>query len=454
MTNDIPVVERSFKVLWMWITVGILWVLVIVGSILWWKLPSWAPGFVVHYILIPDIVMRTAIEGDVSSRDVSDRLVEIGPRSVSTARSYLHRTEKKYRLISIDVIAKLKPADCYDDIIALLKDSDDEVVNAAIVALGNIGDNRAIEPLLKIIDKKGLNLLAYNAVIKLPHNLVADACKPYVAEKEEFSLYVLGEIADARVPEWLDKEMRITEADSKKTMETFLTWNETAALALASTKSPNARAFIEKALTDPDPIVRKRMLRGVALNAGQKKDPKLDKLIILNLAHDETDIIMSAATVCNILGITDAVPLLLELMNNADAKKRKAGIYGFGLNLIDPQATQRLIELINDQEKDVRYAAISVIGRMAVNVNGGDETLLEPLLQALNDQQTQIKKSALVYLSRFKKSSRINDAVLPLLNDSITEVTDSAFELIDAELLTTEQKMIYDEFLKSKESQE
>lgn len=208
----------------------------------------------------------------------------------------------------------------FEDLIKLLRDPNPWYRLRAVMALGSLGDKRAVEPLIETIDDHDDELdpemiearFDVLALFKDPR-----AIKPLVENihrvdfKQVWSLNAFGDEAVDPMIEALKEPKEYTR------------WQ--AAYWLGNARNSRAVQPLIALLNDPDPRVR-----------GQ---------VIASLGW---------------IGSSDAIPHLGKLIYNNDAETRKAIAYTLG-RIHNPQVLAFLQQLTNDDELDVRTEALKSI---------------------------------------------------------------------------------------------
>jgi len=280
--------------------------------------------------------------------DAAKALGEIGDkRAVKPLVVALKDKDKDMRSSAAKVLGQIGDARAVEPLIAGLKDKDSVVRNASARALGQIGDARAVVPLI--------------AALKDTDSYMRNA-----------SARALGQIGDARAVEPLFPLLK--DKDSKL--------SNTAAKAL-----------------------------------GQIGAPAVEMLIYM-LKDKDWKIRIVAAEVLGQIGDPRAVePLVSGLRDKAD-KAREAATYALG-KISDPRAVEPLIAALKDTNSDVRNAAAWSLNQVGwkpdrsetgarywmIKGNWGKciaigAPAVEPLIAALTDQDTRVHGAAVEALDQ------------------------------------------------------
>lgn len=219
--------------------------------------------------------------------------------------------------------------DMVPKLVDLLGDKDWIIRHAAVVALGMIGDPRAIEPL---------------AMATKDENL-------YVRMAAILVLGVIGGITgDARTVDALIEVLRSKERFTAMQLLTTpaINYYEAVTEALAMTGSLAARPLIAL-LRDIDSEIRQRA-----------------ELALLKIG-------------------AEAIEPLIEALRDSDATFRERVVQV--LLKIGKEAVKPLVEALKDENASVRIAAAKVLGEK------GDSTMVDPLIAALVDENADVRKA-------------------------------------------------------------
>ncbi len=100
--------------------------------------------------------------------DAGAAITALGEPSIAPLLQLLNHKDWKIRLRAVEALALLKPQSAVDPLIKLMfKDPDTAVKQDAIRALGEIGDSRAIDALLSVLDQPTLKTEAITALGKI-----------------------------------------------------------------------------------------------------------------------------------------------------------------------------------------------------------------------------------------------------------------------------------------------
>ena len=225
-------------------------------------------------------------------------------------------------------------------LINALGDRDSIVCHAAARALGALGDRLAVDPLISALGN--------------------ESCSVRVAAAE--SLWELGE-TDWR--QWIRGDMgdwgRLVQSRHPRAIEPLI-----AALGRANRGNP----WVQPAV--------------LAEAMGKLGDPRAIEPLINALDINDFDVREAAAEALERLAAVD--PLITALCHDSWFV-RKAASEALG-KLGNPRAVAPLIAALDDQSFDVRESAVEALGRL------GDPRAVEPLIKSLGDGEYGVRKAA------------------------------------------------------------
>lgn len=243
--------------------------------------------------------------------------------------------EKGYRFIHL----RLRDYFAYPVAMRGLSDVDGDVRSSAAEALGQIGDVRAVEPLV--------------AALRDPEGYVRNR-----------AAWALGQIGDAQAVEPLIAALRDKDWDVRSR----------AAEALEKIGKPSVELLIA-ALRDNNWNVR----RSAAYALGKIKDARAVAPLIAALRDTVGFVRRSAANALGQIGEPSVVPLIAALCNE-DEHVRSHAAHALGI-IGDIRAVKPLIAALRDPERLVRRNAAEALGQI------GDEQAVEPLIALLTDTE-------------------------------------------------------------------
>jgi HEAT repeat protein/energy-coupling factor transporter ATP-binding protein EcfA2 len=262
------------------------------------------------------------------------------------------------------------------------EDEDVEVRRFAAEALGKIGNESAIEHLIKAIDDDLPDVRC----------CVIDA---------------LGKIRDPRAVEPLIAKLGDSEADVR--------WR--AARALGKIGDARAIDSLITALCDQNANVRRHAAEALR-NIGVPAVP----LLVASLHDPDAGIRRSAVEVLGKIGDSRAVDSLITALRDRDVGVRKSAAEALG-KIGDARAVKPLIGALRDQDTGVRRSAAEALGKI------GNARAVKPLIGALRDQDTGVRRSAAEALGKIGDASAVKP-LITALRDQDTGVRRSAAEAL------------------------
>lgn len=261
-------------------------------------------------------------------------------------------------------------------------------------ALGQIGDTRAIEPLVSALDDPdpGVRSAASEALSRIGpacvDPLLAVLEKGSTQAREEAAV-ALGRIGDPRAIEPLIEAMWHTDAAavvvadfgqaaSQGLMKALAT-GETktkagAAWALGASREAKAVPLLIGALSDESPVVRAKAAEALGrIGAMEASTP-----LISMLSDWDPAVVVSAARALGEIGAQTAVPGLVSLLDHHDSNIKATAVEAIGKTggLIDPSP---LIVLLADDHQLVQQNAAIALGEL------GLAPAIDPLISLLSE---------------------------------------------------------------------
>ncbi len=132
---------------------------------------------------------------------------------------------------------------------------------------------------------------------------------------------------------------------------------------------------------------------------------------------------MAAATNLGRLGDEEAVPQLVELLNDPQAKVREMALFALGI-LGDQSVTEPVLKALRDYDADVRYRALVALG----DLNYG--RLEEVLLRCMSDDSYGVREQAMSQLKAVG-TPRCLPVVLRALLERESDMQRGAEEILD-----------------------
>jgi HEAT repeat protein/energy-coupling factor transporter ATP-binding protein EcfA2 len=298
---------------------------------------------------------------------------------------------------AINVLALTKPDNIIDSLIKDLKDKASAVRESAADALGRIGSDRAIEPLIKAISTDKASYVRMSAADALGRIGSERAIEPLIkaistdGAVRESAAYALGWIGSERAIEPLIKAISTDEVSAVRM---------SAAYALGSIGSERAIEPLIKAIST-DEVSDVRWSAAYALGS-IGSEGAIEPLIKAISTDEDSDVRWSAAYALGRIGSERAIePLIKAISTDEDSDVQESAAYALG-RIGSERAIEPLIKAIStDKAGDVRKSAADALGRI------GDNRAVEPLKKALKNEV--LKDEAFTALEKI--SRRIHERI-------------------------------------------
>jgi len=306
--------------------------------------------------------------------NAAEALGKIGsPKAGEPLVKALKEVKAGYRRYIVDALATIRYTPAVGSLIDLLKnDPTEDNRRRAAFALGEIGDARAVEPLIAAVrtDRTNVRIGAARALGDLKDPRAIEALIEALIDDwgfEHVAAKALGKIGDPRAIEPLIAA--ITRKD----------------------KYSNLRSAAAEALDLIEPAWRNSPLAGKAASqciaALKDKDPRIREAAAWELRHFEDP---------------RSLEPLVAALKDENAEIRKATAYALG-DLKSPKAASPLIAALKDADPSVRHAAATALGVMKA---GQASEALEKLSE--QDSDADVRKAAKVALENIRGSTAEN----------------------------------------------
>ena len=186
----------------------------------------------------------------------------------------------------------------------------------------------------------------------------------------------------------------------------------------AEEKLQSARELLRR-IEDTEGEERYRSYRDQLYGLGTE----IASLLIENLEHRSYLRRMAAATNLGRLGYEEAVPDLVQLLNDPQAGVREMALFSLGI-LGDPSVTEPVLQALHDYDADVRYRALVALGDLNY------PHLEDVLIRCMDDESYGVREQALSQL-RVLGTPRCLPVVLKALLEREVDMQRSAEELLD-----------------------
>jgi HEAT repeat protein len=283
---------------------------------------------------------------------------------------------------------------------------DEYVRKAAVYALGEIKDPRAVEPLIAALKDKDVRKAAAEALDHLGWKPAQDESAGWywMAKHDWDKCVALGALAVEPLSAALkDKEWKVRAA---------------AARALGKIQDPRAVEPLIAALKDTDKDVREAAVYAL----GEIKDPRAVEPLIAALKDAEWRVRTAADEALVKIGAPAVEPLIAALKDkDSDVRKAAAQVLG---EIKDPRAVKPLSAALKDEEWDVCQAAAEALGKIK------DPRAVDPLIAALKDTDKDVREAAVYALGEIK-DPRAVEPLIAALKDENSDVRQAAAKALE-----------------------
>ncbi|MFC1855806.1 HEAT repeat domain-containing protein [Thermodesulfobacteriota bacterium] len=374
-------------------------------------------------LLIPLIITVIAINGCCSimyrapikeipketENDVRELIIQLysyDPALRADAAKALGKIGKRAHHAVPFLIRKLDDNATYNDKVVMLKTSPPSVSGAVIMALGKIGDARAIEPLTAKLRSGGA--FAANALIMFGKAAKDPLLSVLKGDNAEGKIAIVRSLSNLNDQWAIDILLTALKND-----HFFVRLNAYSALA-----RKNDTRFLTPLLFTLKDIPEN--FRKVHLEAIVKMKEKAVLPLIAFLKHDEMLIRAISARILGKIGDTRAVPELIAALQDEFFIVRLDSARALG-NIHDKNAVEPLIEMLKDDFVAIRNASIYSLGQIA------DARAVTPLLEMIDFNSALVNNEKIAALRKIGEP-----AVSPLikaLNDSSTANRKNAWQI-------------------------
>ncbi|MDD5135742.1 MAG: HEAT repeat domain-containing protein, partial [Candidatus Omnitrophica bacterium] len=334
---------------------------------------------------VPYLIMVVKDEGDYIQGCAMEALGEIGdPRAIEPiilALKYDGWDRWAIDLYGAKALSKIgQPA--VPALIEALKDKNDDLRHVAAEALGNIGDRRAVSPLIEMLNCRGW--LSRAAVEALGAIGDKQAIQPLVdllgrddRELSEAAANAIYKISDKQDVMLLIKVLRYINSFARTDVEkTLVKIGQPAVLPLIEVLKCDDRFVCQSAIEV----------------LGKIGDRQAVKPIIPALKNTEWTIRQASAISLGQIGDKEAIPALTEALKDKEEHVRESAAEALG-NIGGKEAIMALVDVSEDEDKDVRKAVAEAI----IKINAPAELLreLEEAYSARDREKIKVIEKAL-----------------------------------------------------------
>ncbi len=131
--------------------------------------------------------------------------------------------DKVMKLKVIYAMAKLRADDCLPILIHALSNEEEDIKAAAVRVLGELGDNRTLQPLVKLLDDSSLTIqtLTVEALANFRHDNLAPLLLPLLQRDNKYLVIAaLNTLGSLNAFEALDQIVLLTESEDQEVRRT------------------------------------------------------------------------------------------------------------------------------------------------------------------------------------------------------------------------------------------
>jgi HEAT repeat protein len=274
---------------------------------------------------------------------------------------------------------------------------------AAVRALGEIGDRRAVAPLAYTLARDSESDVREEAATSLGQLGGPEATdrliKALAVSEPSVSCRIAWALCQIGGP---DPTARLIEAMANSDPDV----RGNVAMALGTVGGPEPTARLIEAMADSEPLVR----YNVASALGKVGGPEATARLIEAMADSNPIVRLAVAGALGAIGDTAATNILMRALDDKeDVFLRSAAARAIG-EIGDRQCLPRLIELLNDPAACVRVSSAHALAEI------GDTRATPALLAALTDADACLRAEAASSLGLLRDPRAI-DTLLSTLND-------------------------------------
>lgn len=350
----------------------------------------------------------------------ADALAEIGPPALKYLYETLERGGDDARFWAVKTVGRIGEQSSTTVLVPFLADRNQDVQTAAVEALGNISDSRAINPLVSLLQGEDSHLKHH---IKVALCKIGDKCIAHLVKVLSSSSWsarrtaaqVLGEIGGRSI------EFLLSELKKNKAAEASdgVTLNDDAVYwiieALGEIGDKVVTLTLVEMLHHPKSDIKIAAVRALGKIRDERALPHLIDML------GENDESAADALIKAIAGFKeDAVSALIKNLGSAKWQVRSNA--AAALEKIGPSVARRMLELLDCKNRDVSHWAAEVIARF-------DRYLEDELIDLLENGNYDQRFYSSRILGRIKSEKAIPWLINGLQDEYWTVRKNSAFSL-------------------------
>jgi HEAT repeat protein/beta-lactamase regulating signal transducer with metallopeptidase domain len=346
-------------------------------------------GLTAESAALPATVAAAAAQSTATDSQAPTR-TQSRDTAVPALLSVVKDSNVAVRLAAVEALGNLEDPRAVDALVqALRTDTDARVREAAAESLGEIDSNRAVPGLIAALGSERVSAVRAKIAWALGEiddaravDALSAAVRDTAPEVRRQAVWAIGELeATGGVPA-LISVLRDPDVETRKQ----------AVWALGEIKSADAITGVSAATKDADAEVRKQAVESLGEIADKRALPALEAAT----RDAEVEVRQQAVEAIGQLdGLKSAPQALIAATRDADRGVRKAAAEALG-QLEDEAAVSALIPLTRDSDAEVKHSAVEALA------NIGGARAVEVMAALLKDDDPEIRKLAAEALGKHR----------------------------------------------------
>lgn len=300
---------------------------------------------------------------------IVDIIGEIADKSsIPALIGMLDDPDENVRASAVEHLGKMKAVEALDRLVLIMRTEDQWLAFTAAAALGELGDKRAVPPLIEAAADKYLREAALDALCR-------------ISDESAWGVFI----------EYLSDPAQVIRQVAVKGLSKVLTSAAEKGPYIGSLKSGlagDALSFLSSCLQEEDPELQNSAL----LLIGEAGEKTLVEDAARLLLYEET----RGAAYSALLGIArQGVEPMLFLLTNPEALIRSSAASILG-EVGDQRVVNFLIPILSDENGHARGAAATALGKL------GDPKSVQPLFELLRDEYEDVQEQAIAALGSLR----------------------------------------------------
>lgn len=336
---------------------------------------------------IPSLIEALKDPSWTIRKNASKVLVRLGKRSLDPIIAAMRSDDEDVQFWAGEVLSEFGE-EGLDKFLEILESDSQSSILCAIGALGKIGSERAVAPLLDQLASDSWTIR--KAAAEALWEIGQPAVEQLIVQLENanpdvqfWAIQILGEIGDESAVEPLITKLRDDSQNEEKKISIIK--------ALGEIEDPSAISELINQLGSSSWFVRRAS--GEAL--WQIGPPAIADLIAA-LEHDNVDVRYWASKVLGEMQAREAVDHLIELLKDEEWSIRSGAAYALG-EIGDDKAANALMKYLEDPNEIVRKNVVIALGQI------GDAKAIQSSSQALEDESEWVRRYAAETLEKLKE---------------------------------------------------